>query len=639
VTSLSTDSAATGDAVSQRVVAYHAAEEATLTPYGEWAEVKDAMQTSLMWSMIYDPKEGLVAPVTRNWRFAGDSPDGDENYVLFCWDGSFASYMLSLDAPDLAISNLVQIVKMRTSAGFIPSFASGTRKTRDRSNPPVTSKVLLEMLHRWGSERMGWVVELLFDDLYTWNSWMWLRRREAPVGLLSWGSDPFPYAPDGKDAAQGAGNYGATLESGLDNGPVMLGVPFNQTGLYLQDEYDAGYTGMYLMDCRALKDLAQHVGRQDAIDELDRRFQLIDSAMQVTLWDENRSAFVNKLSANEAIIDTMAPTHFYPLLAGTSTASQVEATVVRHLTNASRFAVWPSASPPDPAPPPAVARPITQWAKGQNHTLCVRAACNWRHRSHLKKISYEGMGLAAPPTDEPGIGLYVFACPGGVAGHDVDEVLAPLDWQPSVGHCRATSDEPELWVLPRRSRPELVELQLWYSAAAGDHWPLASEASKIAAAAAGYAPVASLGFVWPAPGTQNATSLYPLPSVAKDDHTYLEQNYWRGRIWSPMLQIVYWALREYTDVPVAAGAADGLVVQSKALLLHEWRGCEGVGRSGLEGTGRYVYENFDADTAEGYGYTSESQSLYSWGALAGSIGLQHNGFYEPVAEALPALIV
>merc|ERR1719272_1300461 len=181
----------------------------------------------------------------------------------------------------------------------------------------------------------------------------------------------------------------------------------------------------------------------------------------------------------------MAPTHFYPLLAGTSTASQVEATVVRHLTNASRFAVWPSASPPDPAPPPAAARPITQWAAGQNHSLCVRAACNWRHRSHLKEISYEGMGLAAPPTDEPGIGLYVFACPGGVDGLDVDEVLAPLEWQPSVGHCRATSDEPELWVLPRRSRPELVELQLWYSAAAGDHWPLASEASKIAAAAAG----------------------------------------------------------------------------------------------------------------------------------------------------------
>ena len=36
------------------------------------------MQTSLMWSLIYEPKEGLIAPVTRNWHFAGDDADGDE---------------------------------------------------------------------------------------------------------------------------------------------------------------------------------------------------------------------------------------------------------------------------------------------------------------------------------------------------------------------------------------------------------------------------------------------------------------------------------------------------------------------------------------------------------------------------------
>ena len=73
---------------------------------------------------------------------------------------------------------------------------------------------------------------------------MYSRRREAPLGLLSWGSNPYPYAPDGSDSAlRGTGGGGANLESGLDNGPVMEGVPFNVSGLYLQDEYDAGYTG------------------------------------------------------------------------------------------------------------------------------------------------------------------------------------------------------------------------------------------------------------------------------------------------------------------------------------------------------------------------------------------------------------
>ena len=105
--------------VLSKTAAYRAMEAATLTKFGEWADVKDAMQSSLMWSFIYDPKEGLVAPVTRNWGFSAPNVDGAQTDGLFCWDGSFASYMLSLDALDLAFSNLFQIVKMRTSAGFV----------------------------------------------------------------------------------------------------------------------------------------------------------------------------------------------------------------------------------------------------------------------------------------------------------------------------------------------------------------------------------------------------------------------------------------------------------------------------------------------------------------------------------------
>ena len=42
-----------------------------------------------------------------------------------------------------------------------------------------------------------------------------------------------------------------------------------------------------------------------------------------------------------------------------------------------------------------------------------------------------------------------------------------------------------------------------------------------------------------------------------------------------MIQIVYWGLELYSaSVPEAKGAIDGLVAQSKALLLKEWRGCK-----------------------------------------------------------------
>jgi hypothetical protein len=64
---LSTDKTMSLATIAAKTMAYEAREAATLTPYKEWAEVKDAMQTSLMWSFTYDPKEGLVAPVTKNW--------------------------------------------------------------------------------------------------------------------------------------------------------------------------------------------------------------------------------------------------------------------------------------------------------------------------------------------------------------------------------------------------------------------------------------------------------------------------------------------------------------------------------------------------------------------------------------------
>ena len=77
---------------------------------------------------------------------------------------------------------------MRTSAGFVPSYSSGTHKTRDRTNPPVTSKILGEIVRRWGAPRTRWAVSLLFDDLYNWNTWLHANRREAPLG-----PNPQPY--------------------------------------------------------------------------------------------------------------------------------------------------------------------------------------------------------------------------------------------------------------------------------------------------------------------------------------------------------------------------------------------------------------------------------------------------------------
>jgi putative isomerase len=93
-----------------------------------------------------------------------------------------------------------------------------------------------------------------------------------------------------------------------------------------------------------------------------------------------------------------------------------------------------------------------------------------------------------------------------------------------------------------------------------------------------------------------------MPSCARNDPAYPEQNYWRGRIWAPMNFLVYLGLMKY-DLPDARRA---MVEKSRALLLKEWR---------EQG---HVHENYCADTGQGCNSNS-SDAFYHWGGLLGLI--------------------
>lgn len=414
------------------------------------------------------------------------------------------------------------------------------------------------------------------------------------------------------------------------------------------------------MDTIALIGLAKMIGRNDSITELERRYETISKVMVDSLWNESAGVFQNKRPTPLEAIEIVAPTHFYPLLAGPSHGppeAMAVATVKRALTSPTKMAVWPSnAMPPDV--PPEYARPLVQWysQKSDNkgngnitgpHVLCCQPECNYEYafgdfvqRCH-GKIRYEGMAPTrkVPATALGGtelIALYEYNCTAP-AGSAYDVALGLAGWKPSHGGpCTrlvrpgTTADLAAMYVLPVRAGPaasSLVELEVYYKP--GDHYVIASEAGRADALSKGYSKIESLGYVWPAPGTANASSRYGLPSIAKDDHNYVLQDYWRGRIWTPMLQLVAWGLEEYPESEVVKGALSGLAQQSKALLLRDWLGFES--RDGYSGTGRRVYENYGADTAEGYSYSSSAFPMYAWGALAGFVGIRsEGGFYGPL---------
>jgi hypothetical protein len=100
-----------------------------------------------------------------------------------------------------------------------------------------------------------------------------------------------------------------------------------------------------------------------------------------------------------------------------------------------------------------------------------------------------------------------------------------------------------------------------------------------------------------------------LPTIARNDPAYPDQNYWRGRIWGPMNFLVYLGLRQY-DLP---RARKDLAEKSKNLLLKEW----------IEKG--HVHENYHGDTGEGCNMPN-SDAFYHWGGLLGVMALIEEGF-------------
>ena len=403
--------------------------------FGAQAEVRNAMQTCLAWDTVYDPLfDRVISPVSRIWNTNWGG------YVMFCWDSYFAAAMAAIDNRDLAYANAIEVTREGIANGFVPNFVSPSGyQSRDRSQPPVGAMVALMVYERY---REAWFLEELFDDLLTWNRW-WPRHRRID-GLLAWGSHPYaPVVGNRGETHTTNERFGAALESGLDNAPMYDDIPFD-TERHVLLLQDVGLNALYVRDCEALAEMARILGRDEQAGELRARGQEFREAMQ-RLWDEPTGLFLNRRTDTGTFDRRLAPTHFYPFLAGVPTPAQAARMIGEHFFNPAEF-----------------------WGE---------------------------------------------------------------------------------WVLP---------------------------------------------------------------SCARNDPAYPEQDYWRGRVWAPMNFLVYLGLRRYD----LAEARRALAERSRALLLKEWR------------EHGHVHENYSADTGEGCN-KANSDAFYHWGGLLGLIALMEQGPATP----------
>jgi putative isomerase len=109
-----------------------------------------------------------------------------------------------------------------------------------------------------------------------------------------------------------------------------------------------------------------------------------------------------------------------------------------------------------------------------------------------------------------------------------------------------------------------------------------------------------------------------IPSIARDDPAFNDQNYWRGRIWGPMNYLVYLGLRNYDNPEVSRQFAQ----KSYELFLLEWK------KNG------HVHENYNGMTGAGDDVRS-SDRFYHWGALLGYIQYLQENQSLPSSPTVP----
>ena len=103
-----------------------------------------------------------------------------------------------------------------------------------------------------------------------------------------------------------------------------------------------------------------------------------------------------------------------------------------------------------------------------------------------------------------------------------------------------------------------------------------------------------------------------IPSIARNDPSFKDQEYWRGRIWGSMNYLVYLGLQRYA----APGVRREFTRRSRDLFDAEWT------QKG------HVHENYNAITGDGDDVSS-SDRFYHWGALLGLIDLLENSSAAP----------
>ena len=272
----------------------------------------DAVRDVVGWNSVWDGiNKRPYTSLSRAWvaqKFGG--------WGLWLNDIFYHAWMAALFERDIAAENLEALFSYAQPAGNLPCLMTGRDSWNDRSQPPVGSLATWMIAAHSGDDS---IVDLAYGTLLANHDW-WFRLRDGNSGgLMGWGTSP----------GVGSGLYhgtklGARDESSMDNSPIHDEAELDRASGMLTAA-DIGLNSLLVLDAEILSNWAEERGDHATAARLRQRGAELADRVRDRLWDDERKVFTNRLWDGR-FVRSIAPTSFYPLLAGIATPEQT-----RHL--------------------------------------------------------------------------------------------------------------------------------------------------------------------------------------------------------------------------------------------------------------------------------------------------------------------
>jgi Mannosylglycerate hydrolase MGH1-like glycoside hydrolase domain len=296
----------------------------------------EAVRDVIAWNTVWDSaNRRRYTALSRHWvaqKFGG--------WGVWLDDLFYHALMAAPFDLDLARDNLRAVLAGRQPAGNLPCLLTGNDAWVDRSQPPICAFVVWLLYLRSGGRDL---LELAYKPLLANHDWWWRTRDGNGDGLLEFGSSPV-----------GGGLYRGTKlaakdESSMDNSPTHDETTFHLESGTL-DCADVGLNSLIALDGEMLALIARAIGDGATARRLELRTEALRQRIADRLWDPDRQVFANRLWSGR-FVRSLAPTSFYPLLAGAARPDQAAA-MVRLLADPRKFGghwLLPSVARDDPA--------------------------------------------------------------------------------------------------------------------------------------------------------------------------------------------------------------------------------------------------------------------------------------------------